>query len=109
LHFVDWLLPLGEIGTAFTAHALALTSVTSVTKVGALRALTRYYHPAGLPLCSARFHHRLIQAVFADEAAQTGLSCSEPDLEFVSIPLPRRNPSAQSPELDLMDLAFAVT
>jgi len=80
-----------------------------VTKVGVLDALTRYYHPAGLPLRSVPFRHRLIGPVFADKAAQTGLSCSDPDLEFVSIPLPRGNPSAQSPELDLMDLAFAVT
>jgi len=108
LHFVDWLLPIGEIGPAFTAHALALTSVTSVTKVGALRAFLRYYHPAGLPLRSVPFRHQLMGPVFADEAAQTGLSCSDPDLEFVPIPLPRRNPSAQSPELDLMDVAFAV-
>jgi len=36
----------------------------------------RYYDPVGLPLRSGRLHHRLIRPVFADEAAQTGLSCS---------------------------------
>jgi hypothetical protein len=46
--------------------------------------------------------------VFADKAAQTDLSCSDPDLEDVPLPVPRRNPSAQSPDLDLTDLAFAV-
>jgi len=88
LHFVDWLSPFGEIGPVFTVHALALTSVTSVTKVGALHALARYYLPAGLPLRSVPFRHRLIGPVFADKAAQTGLSGSDPDLEFVSIPYP---------------------
>src|ERR1700737_4222332 len=104
-------MPLGVFGPGGPAHALALTSATSVTKVGALPAGPgrRYYHPAGLPLRSVRLHHRLIRTVFADEAAQTGLSCSEPDLEFVPLPIRRRDPSAQSPDLDLMNMAFAVT
>ncbi len=97
---------IGGAGPGGPGHALALSSVTGVTKVGALR--SRYYHPAGLPLRSVPFRHRLIGPVFADEAAQTGLSPSDPDLEYVPIPIPRRDPSAQSPELDLMDLAFAV-
>ena len=76
-------MPAGVFGPGGPGHALALTSAADVTKVGALPpdgALSRrlgYYDPAGLPLRSARFHHRLIRAVFADEAAQTGLSCSE--------------------------------
>ena len=53
-------------------HALALTHFDRVTKVGALpsrrvmlHADQRYYDPLGLPLRSARFHHRLIPLVFA--------------------------------------------
>ena len=102
-------MPIGEIGPAFTVHALALTSVTSMTKVGVLHALPRYYHPAGLPLRSGPFHHRLIELVFADEAAQTGLSCSDPDLECVPILLPRRDPTGHWPDEALPDMAFAVT
>src|SRR5258706_13535815 len=90
---------MGGFGPGGPGHALALTSACGATKVGALPpdgALPRrlgYYDPAGLPLRSARFRHRLIRAVFADEAAQTGLSCSRPDLERVPIPVPRRDPA----------------
>ena len=92
-------MPAGVFGPGGPGHALALTSAAGVTKVGALPpdgALPRrlgYYHPAGLPLRSVRLRHRLIRAVFADEAAQTGLSCSRPDLEHVPIPIPRRDPA----------------
>jgi hypothetical protein len=99
---------MGVVGPGGPGHALTLTSAADTTKVGALSATSRYYHPAGLPLRSGPFHLRLMEPVYADEAAQTGLSCSVPDLEYVPIPLPRRNPSAQSPDLDLTDLAFAV-
>ena len=100
---------MGVVGPGGPGHALTLTSAANTTKVGALPAHTRYYHPAGLPLRSGPFHLRLIEPVFADEAAQTGLSSSEPNLERVPIPLPRRDPSAQSPDLELMDVAFAET
>jgi len=87
---------LGVVGPGGPGHALALTSVSDVTEVGVLSARHlagdgRYYDPAGLPLRSARLHHWLIRAVFADEAAQTGLSCSEPSRACVPIPLPRRD------------------
>lgn len=54
---------LGVVGPGSPGHALALTSVSDVTKVGALPwcsgrcAHPRYYDPVGLPLRSARFHH----------------------------------------------------
>jgi hypothetical protein len=64
--------PAGVIGPGGPGHALVRTSAVSVTKVGALpsrrvvfHADRRYYDPVGLPLPSARFHHRLIRAVFA--------------------------------------------
>jgi len=100
---------MGVVGPGGPGHALTHTSAADTTKVGVLPAPTRYYHPAGLPLRSAPFHLRLIGPVFADEAAQTGLSSSEPNLERVPIPLPRRDPSAQRPDLELMDLAFTET
>ncbi len=58
----------------------------------------RYYGPVGLPLPSARVHHRLIRAVFADEAGKTGLSCSEPNRANVALPLPREDPTKATPE-----------
>src|SRR5579862_1552290 len=100
-------MPMGVVGPGGPGHALTLTSAADTTKVGALPATSRYYHPAGLPLCSARFHHRLIRAVFADEAAQTGLSCSDPDLEYVPISIPRRDPTGRWPDEALSDMAFA--
>src|SRR5271170_4118192 len=82
---------LGVVGPGGPGHALALTSVCDVTEVGVLPAPGRYYDPVGLPLRSVRFHHWLIRAVFADEAAQTGLSCSEPSRAYVPLPVPRRD------------------
>jgi hypothetical protein len=90
-------------------HALTLTSAADMTKVGVLSAPTRYYHPAGLPLRSGPFHLRLIEPVFADEAAQTGLSCSDSDLECVPLPIPRRDPTGRWPDETLPNMAFAVT
>src|SRR5258708_2000490 len=64
-------MPTRVVGPGGPGHALALTSAAGVTKVGALPpdgALPRrlgYYDPVGLPLRSARLHHRLIRAVFA--------------------------------------------
>src|SRR2546422_8962955 len=90
---------LGVLGPGGPGHALALTPISSVTEVGALpsrrvpHAPPRYYDPVGLPLRSARLHHWLIRAVFADEAAQTGLSPSEPGLACVPIPIPRGDPT----------------
>jgi hypothetical protein len=60
----------GGVGPGGPGHALARTSNLSVTEVRALprtRAASRagYYRPVGLPLPSARLHHRLIRAVFA--------------------------------------------
>src|SRR2546430_1277493 len=108
-------MPIEVIGPGGPGHALALTSSSSVTKVRALPSLDAferrfpYYDPVGLPLCSVRFHHRLIRPVFADEAAQTGLSCPGPDLEHVPIPLPRRDPRGHWPDEALTNMAFAVT
>jgi hypothetical protein len=53
----------------------------------------RYYDPVGLPLASGRFHHWLIRPVFADEAGETGLSCSEQDRAYVPLPVPRGDPT----------------
>src|SRR2546430_2579643 len=94
-------MPMRGFGPGGPGHALALTYAVGVTKVGALPpdgALPRrlgYYDPAGLPLRSARLRHRLIRAVLADEAAQTGLSCSRPDPERVPTPIPRRDPTGR--------------
>jgi hypothetical protein len=85
-------------------------------KAGALRsrrvelhADPSYYDPLGLPLTSARFRHRLIRAVFADEAGQTGLSCSViRPCARASLPTPQ-GPAAPDPEPGLADMAFAVT
>src|SRR5215211_3209745 len=90
---------LGVVGPGGPGHALALTSSTSVTEVGALPSHRvppgdrRYYDPVGLPLRSPRLHHRLIRRVFADKAAQTGLSCSDPDRAYVPLPVPRGDPT----------------
>jgi hypothetical protein len=85
-------------------------------KAGALRfwrvvlhADHHYYDPLGLPLRSVPFRHRLIGPVFADEAAQTGLSCSAiRPCARASLPTPQ-GPAAPDPEPGLADMAFAVT
>jgi hypothetical protein len=83
----------------------ARTSLATTTEVRALRsrrvllhADPHYYGPLGLPLPSARLHHRLIRAVFADEAGQTGLPCSltRPCARATS-PTPR-GPTLPTPE-----------
>jgi hypothetical protein len=90
---------LGVVGPGGPGHALVLTSSAGVTEVGALPwcsercAPPSYYDPVGLPLRSPRLHHWLIRGVFADEAAQTGLSCPEPDRACVPIPIPRKDPT----------------
>jgi hypothetical protein len=67
-----------------------------------------YYDPIGLPLNSTRFHHRLIQVVFADKAAQTGLPCSAIRLcARASFHTPQ-GPAAPDPEPGLADMAFTV-
>ena len=58
----------------------------------------RYYDPVGPPLASVEVPHWLIPTVFADKAPQTGLSCSEPDLAYVPLPVPRRDPTKGIPE-----------
>ena len=85
-------------------------------KAGALRsrrvvlhADLSYYDPLGLPLTSAPFRHRLIGPVFADEAGQTGLSCSViRPCARASLNTPQ-GPAAPDPEPGLADMAFAVT
>lgn len=68
-----------------------------------------YYDPVGLPLTSTRFHHRLIRAVFADKAGQTGLPCSViRPCARASLRTPQ-GPAAPDPEPGLADMAFAVT
>ena len=89
--------PLGVVGPGGPGHALTLTSIAGVTEVGALpscrvaHGYQRYYDPVGLPLRSVGFHHWLIPTVFADEAAQTGLSCPEPSRAYVPLPVPRKD------------------
>src|SRR6202142_1109681 len=89
--------PLGVVGRGGPRHALTLTSIADMTEVGALPSRRvahgdqRYYDPVGLPLASARLHHWLIRAVFADEAGKTGLSCPEPSRAYVPLPVPRRD------------------
>ena len=96
----DGLTPARVIGPGGPGHAPALTASARVTEVGALPAhrvahgVLRYYDPVGLPLRSTRFHHWLIPVVFADKAAQTGLSCSEPDRAYVPLPVPRKDPTS---------------
>ena len=68
-----------------------------MTEVGALprrpvAPAGRYYDPVGLPLHFAGLHHRLMPAVVADKAVQTGLSTSRPDRARVPLPVPRRDP-----------------
>src|SRR5688500_13040316 len=93
------MLPLGVVGRGGPRHALTLTSIPGVTEVGALPSRRvppgdqRYYDPVGLPLRSARLHHWLIRAVFADKAAQTGLSCPDPNRAYVPLPIPRGDPT----------------
>ncbi len=84
---------MGVVEPSGPGHALALTSISGVIEVGALPATRQYYDPVGLPLRSARFHHWLLRAVCADEAAQTGLSCCEPGRACVPIPVPRGDPT----------------
>src|SRR6185312_11127619 len=77
-HFVDWLSPIGVIGSGPAGHALAITSSTHTLTPGNspsgrvmphdLRSrrfslALRYYDPLGLPLDDARFHLRLIRAI----------------------------------------------
>lgn len=70
-----------------------------MTEVGALPSRRvppsdqRYYDPVGLPLHSPGFHHWLIPGVFADKAVETGLSCSERNLAYVPLPVPRGDPT----------------
>jgi hypothetical protein len=109
-------MPAGGIGSKRLDHALALTSCANAIKAGVLRswrvvlhADLHYYDPLGLPLASVRFRHRLIRAVFADEAGQTGLPCS------VIRPCARatshtpQGPTAPDPDQGLVDMAFAAT
>ena len=103
-------------GPGGPGHALALTPSTGVTKVGALRYRTvvlsaghRYYGPLGLPLGSARFHHRLIRPVFADEAAETDLFCSAANRKERATSRTPGRPSAPVPKVRAPDVAFAVT
>src|SRR5258708_24413491 len=90
---------LGVIGRGGPRHALTLTSTTGMTEVGALPSRRvppgdpQYYDPVGLPLRSARLHHWLIRTVFADKAAQTGLSCPDPNHAYVPLPVPRGDPT----------------
>src|SRR5215472_1721992 len=78
-------MPMGVVGSGGPDHALALTSAAGVTTAGALPpddALPRrlgYYDPVGLPLRSARLHHRLIRAVFAGRRLRRRVS-PVPDL-----------------------------
>src|SRR2546428_9572724 len=109
-------MPAGVIGPHLTCgHALALASYTGAIKARALRsrrvllhADLHYYDPLGLPLSSTRLRHQLIRAVFADEAGQTGLPCSEPDRARVQLPVPRTDPPDGS-ALDPAAVAFSVT
>ena len=66
--------------------------------------------PIGLPLRSERLHHRLIRLVSRPtQAAQTGLSSSEPDCVHVpSSPTPERLDEL-TPEQGPSDMAFTVT
>jgi hypothetical protein len=65
--------------------------------------------PIGLPLPSARLHHRLIRTVFADEAGQTGLPCSAIRPCARATPNTPQGPAAPDPEPGLADMAFTVT
>jgi hypothetical protein len=95
---------------------IALTSSARAIKARALRsrrvvlhADPHYYGPLGLPLTSARLRTRLIRAVFADEAGQTGLPCSViRPCARASLRTPR-GPAVPNPEPGLADMAFAVT
>src|ERR1700690_1008344 len=88
---------LGEVGPGRPGHALTRTFISNMTEVGVLPSCRvshgdqRYYYPVGPPPHSLQFHHWLIWPVFADKAAQTGLSCSEPSRAYVPLPVPRRN------------------
>jgi hypothetical protein len=67
-----------------------------------------YYDPVGLPLPSARLHHRLIRAVSADKARQTGLPCSTIRPYARASPSTPQGPTAPDPEPGLADMAFTV-
>ena len=88
---------LGEVGPGRPGHALTRTSISGVSKVGALSSCWvspsdhRYYDPVGLPLSSVQLHHWLIRPVFADKAGKTGLSCSESSRAYVPLPIPRKD------------------
>ena len=93
------LLTLEVVGLSGPSHAPTLTCIPGVTEAGALPWCPgrlhppRYYDPVGLPLTSAGLHHWLIPTVFADKAGQTGLSCSDPTLAYVPLPIPRGDPT----------------
>ena len=97
-------------------HVLALASNTGAIKARVLRywrvvlhADPHYYDPLGLPLASAGFRTRLIPAVFAEEAGQTGLPCSViRPCARASLPTPG-GPAVPNPDQGLADAAFAVT
>ena len=108
-------MPVGIVGPGGPGHVLALSSASGVTEVGVLPSRRvahgdqRYYDPVGLPLPSARLRHRLIRAVFADEAGKTGLSCSEPSHAYVPLPVPRKDPTPAMSGMGYgSDVAFAV-
>src|SRR5205807_7157510 len=112
---IDGQKPVGGIGSGCPDHALTLTSSPTMTKVRALRSRRvvlhadhHYYDPIGLPLPSARLHHRLIRTVFADEAGQTGLPCSAIRPCARATPSTPQGPAAPDPEPGLADMAFTV-
>ena len=110
-------MPIGMVGPQqMHGQALTLASYTGAIKVGVLgsqrvvlHADLNYYDPVGLPLASARFRLRLIRAVFADEAGQTGLprSVIRPCAR-ASLHTPQE-PAAPDSEMGLADMAFAVS
>ena len=113
---VDGREPAGGIGSDCSDHALTLTSPTTMIKARVLRSRRlylcgdhHYYDPLGLPLSSARFRHRLIRTVFADEAAQTGLPCSATRPCTRATSRTPQGPAAPDPEPGLADMAFTVT
>ena len=109
-------LPAGVVGPGGPGHALTLTSTTSTTEVGALpsrrvmlHADHRYYDPVGLPLPSARLHHRLIRAVFARRRPGRRVS-PVPHQTVITCRSPYPGGTRQlTPEQGPTDMAFAVT
>jgi hypothetical protein len=105
----------GVVGPSHLGHALMLTHVARVIKVGALssrrvmlHADQRYYDPIGLPLPSKSFHHRLTPLVFARRGGTDGSLLFRTRLSARAASRTPERPDELTPNQGSPDMALAV-